>query len=51
VFERNRRFTARLQQISAPNRPVFVAVGSLHLGGPKGVLALLRQRGFIVEPS
>lgn len=51
VFERNRRFTVRLQQLAAPNRPVFVAVGSLHLGGPKGVLALLRQRGFIVEPS
>lgn len=49
VYERNRRFVARMTAIAAPNRPVFVAIGSLHLGGPKGVLNLLRQRGFAVE--
>ncbi|PMS20087.1 TraB/GumN family protein [Trinickia dabaoshanensis] len=49
VFDRNRRFAARMVAIAAPNRPIFVAIGSLHLGGPRGVLALLRQRGFTVE--
>ena len=37
-------------QIAAPNKPVFVAIGALHLGGQKGVLQLLRQRGFVVDP-
>jgi uncharacterized protein YbaP (TraB family) len=51
VYERNRRFTARMLQLATPNRPVFVAIGALHLGGQRGVLALLRQRGFIVVPG
>ena len=51
VYERNRRFVSRMVQIAAPNKPVFVAIGALHLGGPKGVLALLRQRGFTVVPG
>ncbi|QGZ62989.1 TraB/GumN family protein [Paraburkholderia acidisoli] len=51
VYERNRRFVQRMQQYVAPNKPLFVAVGSLHLGGPKGVLQLLRQRGFTVDPD
>jgi uncharacterized protein YbaP (TraB family) len=48
VYERNRRFVARMLLIAGPNKPVFVAVGALHLGGPKGVLQLLRQQGFVV---
>ena len=51
VYERNRRFVSRMVAIAAPNKPVFVAIGALHLGGPKGVLALLRQRGFIVDAN
>jgi hypothetical protein len=51
LYERNRRFVVRMIAISAPNKPVFVAIGALHLGGPNGVLQLLRQRGFVVEPS
>ena len=51
VDERNKRFTVRMLQIAAPSRPLFVAIGALHLGGPKGVLALLRARGFTVKPD
>jgi uncharacterized protein YbaP (TraB family) len=51
VFDRNRRFVNRMLAIAAPNKPVFVAIGALHLGGQKGVLQLLRQRGFVVEPD
>jgi uncharacterized protein YbaP (TraB family) len=51
VYERNRRFVSRMQQYVAPNKPLFVAIGALHLGGRKGVLQLLRQRGFTVEPG
>ncbi|GJH39355.1 TraB/GumN family protein [Paraburkholderia azotifigens] len=50
LFDRNRRFVNRMVLIAAPNKPVFVAIGALHLGGQKGVLQLLRQRGFVVEP-
>jgi hypothetical protein len=49
VYERNRRFVARMLLIAAPNKPVFVAIGALHLGGAKGVLQLLRQHGFVVQ--
>ncbi|TAL93278.1 MAG: TraB/GumN family protein [Paraburkholderia sp.] len=51
LYDRNRRFAARMVAIAAPNKPVFVAIGALHLGGRKGVLALLRQRGFIVDAN
>jgi uncharacterized protein YbaP (TraB family) len=51
VYERNKRFVARMLLLAAPNKPVFVAIGALHLGGPKGVLALLRQHGFVVNPG
>jgi uncharacterized protein YbaP (TraB family) len=30
---------------------VFVAVGALHLPGESGLLALLRQQGFRLEPE
>jgi uncharacterized protein YbaP (TraB family) len=49
VFARNRRFVDRMLLRVGPDRPVFVAIGALHLGGPKGVLALLRERGFDVR--
>jgi len=49
AYDRNRRFVTRMLALSAPNKPVFVAVGALHLGGDRGVLELLRRRGFVVE--
>ncbi|RQR30445.1 MULTISPECIES: TraB/GumN family protein [unclassified Burkholderia] len=51
LYERNRRFVARMTAIAAPNRPVFVAIGALHLGGPRGVLELLRQQGYRVDAN
>ncbi|WP_175923629.1 TraB/GumN family protein [Burkholderia latens] len=51
LYERNRRFVARMTAIAAPNRPVFVAIGALHLGGQRGVLELLRQQGYRVDAS
>ncbi|MGH8777838.1 TraB/GumN family protein [Paraburkholderia sp.] len=50
LYERNRRFVTRMLLIAGPNKPVFVAIGALHLGGPRGVLQLLRQHGFTVDP-
>ncbi|OXH88844.1 TraB/GumN family protein [Burkholderia multivorans] len=51
LYERNRRFVARMTAIAAPNRPLFVAIGALHLGGPRGVLELLRQQGYSVDAN
>lgn len=48
LYARNRRFVARMLFIADPGKPVFVAIGALHLGGPRGVLSLLRMHGFIV---
>jgi uncharacterized protein YbaP (TraB family) len=31
-------------------QPTFIAVGAAHLGGEKGVLNLLRQKGYSIEP-
>jgi hypothetical protein len=28
----------------------FIAVGALHLAGPRGILALLRQSGYTTAP-
>lgn len=50
VFQRSERFVARMLWLAAPDKPVFAAIGALHLGGPKGALALLRARGFEVVP-
>ena len=30
--------------------PAFIAVGALHLPGDNGVINLLRQKGYQVEP-
>ena len=31
-------------------RPTFIAVGAGHLGGPNGVIALLRAKGYQIKP-
>lgn len=46
---RNQRWIASMEKLAAA-QPTFFAVGAAHLGGPKGVLALLRQQGYQVRP-
>lgn len=46
---RNQRWIAGIEKMAA-SQPTFFAVGAAHLGGPKGVLALLRQQGYQVRP-
>lgn len=38
-----------LAQVGGAAGPFFLAVGALHLGGPDGVLALLKKQGFKVK--
>ncbi|WP_052732356.1 TraB/GumN family protein [Hymenobacter terrenus] len=47
--DRNKRWIPLIAQ-QAASKPTFFAVGAAHLGGPNGVLALLRQQGYQVKP-
>ena len=49
VTSRNKRWIPLMAQ-QAASKPTFFAVGAAHLGGPSGVLALLRQQGYQVKP-
>lgn len=50
IEARNRRMLARILP-ELEQGGLFIAVGALHLPGDSGLLALLRQRGFVLEPA
>lgn len=51
VLINNRNVTmAKHFEIIANEHTLFCAVGAGHLGGKKGVIALLRKKGYTVEP-
>ncbi len=47
--DRNVGMAAKIAKIHESGTSLFVAVGSLHMAGPKGLPALLHQDGFTVE--
>jgi uncharacterized protein len=47
--QRNRNWIPRIARITK-EKPTFFGVGAAHLGGPQGVIALLRQAGYTVKP-
>ncbi|TAD88047.1 MAG: TraB/GumN family protein, partial [Bacteroidetes bacterium] len=49
LYSRNRNWVAKFDSI-AQKAPLLVAVGAGHLPGSNGVLALLRAKGYTVEP-
>jgi len=49
LYDRNANWAKKLQDIMA-NNSVVVAVGAGHLPGKKGVLNLLKEAGYKVEP-
>ena len=49
LFARNQKWIPRIKKI-ASEKPTFFAVGAGHLGGERGVIALLRKEGFKVRP-
>lgn len=49
ITDRNQRMAERIEKLIA-EQPLFIAVGALHLPASNGVIALLRKRGFTVEP-
>jgi hypothetical protein len=48
IAERNHRMIEKLLPLLQESR-VFVAIGALHLPGPDGILALLRDQGYSLE--
>lgn len=46
--ERNRRWMPKIERFLKSGDTYFVVVGAAHLGGPAGVLTMLRQRGYQV---
>jgi hypothetical protein len=49
--DRNPQLAASIDKLHASGTRVFAAVGSLHMIGPKGLPALLRQRGYRIEQA
>lgn len=49
IYDRNRNWVPKLMAIM-PERACLVCVGAGHLVGDQGVLQLLRDEGYIVEP-
>ncbi len=49
LYDRNAAWAKKLQELMK-DKALVVAVGAGHLPGPKGVLNLLRQAGYKVEP-
>ena len=50
VDDRNLFLAAKIDALHTEGQSVFAAVGSLHLLGPVGLPALMRERSFRVEP-
>jgi len=48
--DRNPLLAAAIDKLHAGGRSVFAAVGSLHMIGARGLPALMRERGYLVEP-
>jgi len=49
LYDRNANWAKKLQEMM-PNNSLVVAVGAGHLPGKKGVLNLLKEAGYTVEP-
>ncbi|MCF2446145.1 TraB/GumN family protein [Dyadobacter sp. CY345] len=48
LFQRNQNWINRIDKMTH-EKPTFIAVGAAHLGGEKGVIALLRKDGYQVR--
>ncbi len=49
LFNRNKNWIPQIKKMTAA-QPMFIAVGAGHLWGDEGVINLLRQAGYTVEP-
>jgi uncharacterized protein YbaP (TraB family) len=49
LTNRNRKWIPKIEGYLRSGRTYFVVAGAAHMGGPNGVLALLRARGYRIE--
>jgi len=49
LYARNVAMAEKIGAVVTSSESHFVAVGAAHLVGPRGILALLRQKGFTVR--
>lgn len=49
IVERNRNWIPKIERYLRDRRTYFVVAGAAHMGGPEGVLALLKARGYRIE--
>ena len=49
IDNRNKNWADKLPEIMQ-TAPTFIAVGALHLVGKNGLLSLLKQQNYTVEP-
>ena len=50
ITDRNERMVHRLDSMMTAGEDIFFAVGAAHLPGDKGLIQLLRAKGYTVEP-
>jgi hypothetical protein len=49
VDQRNQNWVPKIEEYLRSGRTYFVVAGAGHMGGPNGLLALLRGRGYTIE--
>ncbi len=49
IYKRNAKWIPKIAEIIRDNN-AFIAVGAGHLGGNKGIIKLLKDKGYTVEP-
>lgn len=49
VYKRNRNMASKIEDLLRTRETTFVVVGAGHLVGEKGIIAVLRQKGYSVE--
>ena len=50
-YERNRKMVLKIEDYLGANDTCFVVVGAGHLVGEKGIIQLLKKKGYYVEVS
>jgi len=49
IYERNRNMVSRIEEFLKTKETYFVVVGAGHLVGKKGIIEMLRRKGYAVE--
>jgi uncharacterized protein YbaP (TraB family) len=49
IDQRNQNWVPKIEEYIRSGRTYFVVVGAGHMGGPNGLLSLLRTRGYNIE--